>query len=218
MTQTEGAGSLRIRIDAGHGGADPGAVGNRIREAELNLELAKLVAASMRGVGVHVDMTRTTDEAITATERTRRLIIPGVACSVSIHGNYFGDPRPRGHEVYVSAFDAESRRLGQSISDQLTRWMPHIPPRNPPVRTRLASGGTADYFYVIRQPVRAGIPAVLVECGFLSNPEDAAVLREFWGRFAIAHAISRGIAAWAGLDDICAQLEQELARTQGRLG
>lgn len=64
----------KIVIDAGHGGDDPGAVGNGIIEKDLNLEISKYMFDRFKELGVPVKMTRTTDETISPTERVNRVL------------------------------------------------------------------------------------------------------------------------------------------------
>ena len=198
--------AARVRLDPGHasplptGGTDPGAVGNGVQEAECVLEISKLVAAMLRSQGVAIDMTRTTNVGPTADARSKHLKQPDVNCSISIHANAHGEPVANGCEIFVSAFNPESRRLGELIVEEYSQWVRGIGLRKPAVRTRLTSNDTADYYYFIRHPQSVGIPAVLVEVGFVTNPQDAAVLASFWGRFAIAYAISKGVLRWLGVD------------------
>ena len=202
----------RVRVDPGHasplpaGGTDPGAVGNGVEEAECVLEVGKLVAAMLRSRGVAIDLTRTGILGPSANARSILLKQPGVNCSVSIHANGHADPAANGLEVFVSAFSAESQILGECIAAEFAQWVHGIGQRRPVVKTRLASDGKADYYYFIRHPQSVGIPAVLVEIGFVTNPQDAAVLGSFWGRFAIAYAISRGVLRWLGVSDTEAAL------------
>lgn len=196
-----------VRIDPGHGGFDVGATGHGLQESDIVLEVSQLASAMVRMVGVHVQLTRVRDVPLEQQYRSRALTQPGAACVVSVHCNGWDTPEPRGHEVFVSAFSEDSRRLGECISHELIGRLP-IPPRNPAVKTRLTEDGR-DYYYAIRDPVSVGIPAVLVEVGFVSSPQDAAFLGRFWGRFSAAYAIARGTLAWLGRDpDAQAVLDQ----------
>jgi N-acetylmuramoyl-L-alanine amidase len=185
-----------ITIDPGHGGTDPGACGNGLREAEFALEVSRLVAAGIRQAGVAVNLTRTEDVTLLPAERVRLITQPTDAV-VSVHANSVHDADPRGWEIYVSASHAGSERLGNHIAAAM-RELP-ILPRKPAVRTRLKDDKLTDWYYVIREPRRHDIPAVLVECGFVSSAEDAAYMQTFWGRFAIAHAISKGVLSFLGI-------------------
>ncbi len=185
-----------ITFDPGHGGTDPGAIGNGLREAEFALEVSKLVAAGVRQAGVTVSLTRTEDATLLPADR-KRLITAPTDCVVSIHANSTRDPAPRGWEIFVSASFAKSEWLGNHIAAAFAD-LP-LPARNPPIRRKLQDDQLTDWYYVIREPARQNIPAVLVECGFVSNPDDAAFMRGFWGRFQIAHAIAKGVLSFVGL-------------------
>jgi len=200
----------KARYDIGHGGPDPGALGNGLQEAEVVLEVGKLAAACTRAAGVTIDLTRVSDVGLTPEQRTALAVQPA-NCVVSIHANAATDTSARGVEVFVSNTNAESQRLGSLIAEKYLARVIGIPARTPVVKTRLRPEGD-DYYYIIRKPTEVGIPAVLVEIGFVTNYDDAQVLRSFWGRFAIAFAIYEGVAAWLGLDSGTAELMMELAR------
>ena len=207
--------------DVGHGGADPGGGSVGIKESDFNLETARLAAGMTRMVGVNVALTRTRDIDLKPSARIMMITAKSLTCVVSVHANAHADLKVRGHEIFVSAFDPRSAALGQAISDQFMSLL-SIPARSPAVKTRLTSDEDADYYYVIQEAVQAGIPAVLIEPGFLTNTEDALFLSNFWGQFQVAYAVSRGVVAWLGLDADTAQLELararlELADAQNRL-
>lgn len=209
-----------VRIDPGHGGPDPGAVANGLREADVVLEIARLTAGMVRMGGANVGLTRTRDVGLEPRHRSQALSRPGAHCAVSIHANAAvrgdgsSDPAARGHECFVSAFLPESRRLGDCISASLGARVTAIPPRKPAVKTRLTEDGR-DWYYVVRDPVAAGIPAVLVEVGFITSPEDAAHLASFWGRFQVAYAVASGVLCWLGID--VEEAGTELADARARL-
>ena len=176
------------------------------------LEVSKLVAAMLRSQGVAVDMTRIGVPGPTVQARSDHLKRTGADCVISIHANAAADSSANGYEIFVSAYNSQSRQLGELISEEYPGWVQGIGPRKPPVKTRLTGSGE-DYYYVVRHPTSVGVPAVLVEIGFVTNPSDASVLASFWGRFAIAYAISRGILRWLGIDSDqrLSDLERELA-------
>ena len=182
---------LVIVIDAGHGGEDCGAVGTEtgVKEAELNLAVAELVSDELTRNGAYVIMTRSGEGAIGKTkdedmrERSRIMNIEGVDLVVSIHMNKFGDRSVSGPMVfYMRDSEAGKEFAGcvmASICDALGRQKRNINPED---------------LFVLREPKS---PSILVECGFLSNPEDEAMLLTEEHRQKLAEGISRGILAYA---------------------
>lgn len=175
-------GTAVVVIDPGHGGKDPGAtsyLGNY--EKNINLAIARKLAAILQKRGVQVVMTRQGDTFVELNDRADIANNAGADMFVAIHGDSMEDRTHRGFSVYISRSASEaSRRLGRSIENALSR-------------TGIPSKGlrTADY----RVLVRTRCPAVLVECGYLSNPTEAALLMDGAHQDRIAAAIADGIMA-----------------------
>lgn len=64
----------KVVIDAGHGGSDPGAIGNGITEKDLTLKISNIINNRLKQLGIPVTMTRTTDETLSPTERVERIL------------------------------------------------------------------------------------------------------------------------------------------------
>lgn len=171
-----------VVIDPGHGGEDGGAVGDGgVLEKDLNLSLARTLSDLLTAQGVRVILTRSEDVLLYDPDSdhegqkkvqdlaTRKRIAESYegAVFVSIHMNAFPDPKYGGLQVYYSENDARSEELAEGIR-ALTRT--YLQPENK--RAVKPSGGD---IYLLD---RLFCPAVLVECGFLSNPEDLSCLRE----------------------------------------
>ncbi len=179
-----------VLVDAGHGGFDGGASGidTGVQESELNLQVALLVAEALEDAGVRVLMTRTEKGALGGTKRedmARRgelLTTEGADAAVSIHMNKFSDRKVRGPMAYYQAGAKAGQALAQCVIDRLTEAMG--------LKSRLANPGNN---FVTRVPA---CPAVLVECGFLSHPEEERLLQEEAYQKAIAEAIARGVLAY----------------------
>lgn len=179
-----------VIVDAGHGGFDAGASGadTGVREAALNLQVALLVQEALENAGAKVLMTRTDGEALGGSKRedmARRgqlLQTEGADAAVSIHMNKFPDRKIRGPMAYYQAGADPGRALAASIIDRLTAAIG--------LKPRLPNPGNN---FVTRVP---SCPAVLVECGFLSHPEEERLLQDEAYQKAIAEAIARGVIGY----------------------
>ena len=170
-----------IIIDAGHGGEDPGAVGvSGVYEKDLNLEIAMTVGEELKGRGYTVVYTRTDDKLLYTPEENikgmRKISDLKNRCKVSaeysdpifvsIHMNTYGASKYSGLQVYYSEQSEESRALANKIQSAVKRELQHENKRT------VKSG---DSIYVLEN---ANGTAVLIECGFLSNPEECQKLSE----------------------------------------
>lgn len=192
-----GVGKIKkVIIDAGHGGFDGGAVADDgTPEKDINLEIAKKLAAILRFNGYTVIMTRTEDTATNTEEgsiasrkksdmRERLRIInenPD-AIFVSVHLNKFTTSSARGTQVFYSPNTLESKDLGQSIQTSVKNLLQ-------PENTRTIKQGTKSTYLLHN----AKIPAVIVECGFLSNPVEFEKLKNDEYRSQMAFSIFVGI-------------------------
>lgn len=169
-----------VVIDAGHGGHDRGARSVRgANEKDVALDTSKRLAAILRRRGFRVIETRTTDffvplgGRVAISNRSRNSIF------VSIHYNWANRSAARGVETYY--YSAESELLARKVQRELSR-----------AYVTSDRGVKRRGFYVLRNNRR---PAILVECGFVSNPADNAIAQSASGRQRIAEAIARGIIA-----------------------
>jgi N-acetylmuramoyl-L-alanine amidase len=177
---------VRVCIDPGHGGSDPGAVGpNGLKEAHVNLAVALKVAEKLRKAGVEVKLTRTSDVFIDLQPRCDIANSFGADYFVSIHCNSAGTPEAKGTETYCYKFGGQGEVLAKAIQAELI------------AATGRANRGvkTANY-YVLR---RTNMPAVLTELAFISNPEEERLLAspEFQEKCAVA--IAKGIGKVIGV-------------------
>ncbi len=165
-----------IVIDAGHGGEDGGTIGKSgVLEKDLNLAIALLLDEQLRACGVRTVMTRTEDVLLydpTSDYRgqkkvqdlaTRRRIAEEQenAVFVSIHMNAFPQEKYNGLQVYYSKNSPHSLRLAETIRERICT---SLQPNN---HRTVKSAGSEIYLLD-----RLTCPAVLVECGFLSNPDE----------------------------------------------
>ena len=192
-----------VVIDAGHGGIDGGVTGRKtgVKESDVNLSIAKSLSGYLGELGFHVTMTRTTSEGICGKDGTwykkedmqkRKEIIQSVdsALVISVHQNFYpASETTRGGQVFYLRGNEKGKELAQALQQSLNEFYGGIG-----VKPRVAMA--ADYYLL----VCANTPAVIVECGFLSNPYDEQILANGLGRKRIAKVITRGIAAYCGLN------------------
>lgn len=190
-----------IVIDAGHGGEDSGAVsGSGLYEKDVNLAIAKQVGEMLELSGYPVIMTREEDISIhneglsTVRERKvsdlhNRLKIvqeQGENCVlISIHQNHFSESKYFGAQVFYSPNNADSSVLAEAIRSQVTSL-------TQPDNHRKSKPATNSIYLLWN----AEIPAVIVECGFLSNPEEAQKLSESRYQQQLAFSIYTGIVEY----------------------
>lgn len=187
-------------IDAGHGGIDGGAEApNGTKEKELNLALSASIRDIFDILGYDVIMTRYEDIMLSdegrGTKKQRdlraRLDIAETnpdAVFISIHMNKFPDSRSSGLQVWYSPNNEKSRPLAAVIRAEVKQY---ISPNN---NREIKEAGSNIYLLD-----RIENPAVLVECGFLSNSSDMALLSDPVYRRRLASVIVLA-AARAGLE------------------
>lgn len=188
-----------IVIDAGHGGMDSGAVSaNGIMEKNINLSIAFFLKEIAEADGMTVLMTRTEDISLHKTEsskirvqkrsdleiRKKTLNETGAAAFLSIHLNIFEQSKYKGAQVFCANNDS-SKVLGQCIQKSL--------------RDGLNDGNTREAksvpssLYIFRGTAET---AAVVECGFLSNPEEEKLLQQTEYQKKIAYYIYEGFKSF----------------------
>ena len=167
-----------IIIDAGHGGVDGGATScTGVLESQLNLQIALRLEDLLHLVGVDTAMIRREDvsvytegESIAAKkvsdlkERVRIVNSTNNAVLISIHQNTFSDPRYSGAQVFYAPSEG-SQKLARAMQQALVESL------NPESNRKAKKGSS---IYLLEKIKNTG---VLVECGFLSNPEEEKKLR-----------------------------------------
>jgi N-acetylmuramoyl-L-alanine amidase len=177
-----GAGAFTtVVVDPGHGGHDRGAKARfGLYEKDLALDTALRLRDCLQKRGFRVVMTRTTDVFIPLDRRVAISNATPGAIFVSVHYNW--DRGRSGHGVETYTCSARSSRLAQNVERNLSSAY----------RTLDRGVKRGCWIRVLRKNLR---PAILVECGFVSNSSDNSVAQTAQGRQAIAESIARGIAA-----------------------
>lgn len=180
-----------VIIDAGHGGFDPGKTGtNGKNEKDINLKIATYLQQYLEQSGAVVIVTRAEDESLGDSKRAdmaeRKNITnnSGGDILVSIHQNAFTSGNASGAQVFYYKTSDEGKRLAESIQQSLIDTLDND-------NSRLAKSNS-DY-YVLKT---TEIPAAIVECGFLSNAKEEALLNSDEYQQKTAWAIYKGISAY----------------------
>ena len=187
--------SITVIVDAGHGNPDGGASGNSgICESEINLQISKKISAKLKEKCYNVIMTRETGDGIYTEGSTikekklsdmhrREEIINGSDADIciSIHMNHFSDPSVSGAQVFYAKNGDDSFHLADCIRNKLVP----LYEKNDRILKPVPEG-----VYLMKKSI---IPSCLVECGFLSNAENEALLLSDDYQEKIAEAVVFGI-------------------------
>ncbi len=200
---------LRTMLDPGHGGWDSGALGKggAVREANVNLVVALKAAQILERAGHQVELTRTTDIGLAPagfTGEKRRIADLmarpalarrfGAQLFVSIHSNAASDERARGIETFHYRYPVLAGNMQRHLvafTGAHDRGVKFPPPTSDPNDDPAA----LTHWPVLHDPA---CPAVLVECGFVSNLGELALLCEPAYQVRLACAIAAGIMAYRG--------------------
>ena len=182
-----------VVIDAGHGGSDPGKIGvNNAQEKDINLSIALKVKEILEEKGITVVLTRTDENGLyqeTDTNKKRAdmqkrcEIIAESKCSiaVSIHQNSYHEEGVAGPQVFYYATSTQGQQLATIIQNELIEQLA-------PEKKRTAKPN--DSYYLLKKAV---CPIVIVECGFLSNWNEAALLVTDEYQQKVAQAVADGV-------------------------
>lgn len=188
-----------ILLDPGHGGADGGAqAADGTLEKDINLAIALPLRDMLTVCGYPVVMTRDTDISIhdpavkslreqkISDMKNRLELYESALLAVGIHENKFEQSQYFGTQIFYSVNNAASLDLANAIRESV---ITNLQPQN----KRELKKGTKDIYLLHKTEV----PAVLVECGFLSNPVERDKLKSTEYQRQMAFAIAGGILAYA---------------------
>ena len=181
-----------VVIDPGHGGRDPGKVGIQgTLEKEINLQIALILKELLTAQNIQVMLTRTEDRDLATEEehfkisdmKERLQLIQNSEADVviSIHQNSYTDPQVLGAQCFYYTDSMESHALATILQQQI------IVSTNQKKQREIKSNG--DY-YLLKN---SSLPTVIIECGFLSNEEEEALLNTKEYQRKMAYAIHLGI-------------------------
>ncbi len=167
----------QVILDAGHGGSDPGKIGlnNLLEKEKITAELTR---KEDKGLGTTGDGSKKTEDM---QARVKMINETKPVLTVSIHQNSYEDPEIHGAQVFYYSHSRE----GEAVAKILQESLQEIDPEN----HRQAKAN--ETYYLLR---RTKVPTVIVECGFLTNPEEAEKLSGEEYQEQVAEAVAKGIA------------------------
>ncbi|WP_181186165.1 N-acetylmuramoyl-L-alanine amidase [Alkalicoccus urumqiensis] len=172
-----------IMIDAGHGGSDPGAVANGLREKDINLDVSLRLERKLKDAGANVLMTRRSDVFPSLRDRVNMANNAMPDIFISVHANA-ATPAAKGIETFYDTryWAGDSKKLADDLQSSMLR---ELGSTNRGVKT---AG-----FYVIKN---TKVPSALVELGFLTNSQEAARMRTSSFRESAADSLYKGIVSY----------------------
>lgn len=178
----------KVFIGVGHGGKDNGAVANGFKEDELNLSIAIACRDELKRHGVEVGLSREKDQNDTLADEIKKCNAFAPDYAVEIHNNAGGGD---GAEIYHHFGGGKGKTLAENILSEIIS----VGQNSRGLKTKKNSQGK-DYYGWIRQ---TNAPAVLIECAFLDNKKDIAVLSTAAKQKAMGKAIARGVLKTLGI-------------------
>jgi len=182
-----------IVIDPGHGGVDPGKVGvNNALEKDINLAVSLKLAECLQKKGYQIVLTREEDVGLYSegdsnkkradmAKRVALISEASPAVAVSIHQNSFTQESSKGAQVFYHPQSAEGKRLAEIMQDTIKEFV-----KDENQRAAKAN----DSYYMLKKTT---CPLIIVECGFMSNYEEAELLVTEAYQQKMAEAIAEGI-------------------------
>ncbi len=179
-----------IILDSGHGGRDPGKIGVQgTLEKELNLSIAKKVEQRLKEKGITVIMTRTEDAGMAGSqvedlkERVKLINEKRPVLTVSIHQNSYPDSSVFGTQIFYYTHSKEGENAAKIMQEELQKAELL---KNRDIKAN-------DTYYMLK---KTKVPVLIVECGFLSNGEEEALLKGEAYQEKLAEGITNGILAY----------------------
>lgn len=185
-----------IVVDPGHGGADPGMLGlENLEEKKINLEVSLRLKRALEAKGFTVVMTREEDKGLydessknkKSQDMQRRIALineAGPVLTVSVHQNSYQDSSVKGPQVFYFQHSAEGEKLAKAIQQSLNTGLGVERPREAKPNTT---------YYLLKKSEGT---LVIAECGFLTNPDEAALLQTEEYQEKVAAALEEGVVTY----------------------
>lgn len=195
----------KVYIGVGHGGSDPGAVGNGFKEKNLTLAIALACQDELARHGVLTKMSRTEDETDSVSAKVKECNRFDPDLALDIHINAGGGD---GAEVFHSIVGGTGKILANNILIEVKK----IGQNSRGTKTKKNSSGS-DYFGFIRS---TNAPAVIVECAFIDNKTDIQIIDTNAEQEKMGVAIAKGILSTLGIAHKAQEAPQK-AETTGKI-
>ena len=189
---------MRLVLDAGHGGIDGGVVGSETgkKESDINLSITLYLKEVLEDMGFEITLTRKTEAGLYGAPtkgfkrrdmESRKEIIEKVqpALVLSIHQNYYPSKTLRGGQIFYNKANENSQKLAEILQTQVNNLY-----AKEGVKSRKEQAG--QYYMLECTPY----PAVIIECGFLSNAQDEKLLLSPAWEKEFSHAIAAGVTEY----------------------
>lgn len=180
---------MKIGIDPGHGGRDPGAIGpTRLYEKDVTLGISLELGRLLKAAGLEPVFTRTDDRTVELVTRSALLNNQKCGLAISVHINSATRQEANYFAVFVQRLGGEAEKLAHRVIEKVT------------AATGWSWGADDDgirekNLHMVRE---TKMPAILIECGFISNPEQEKQLRQPEFQAKLAQAIADGVLAYLG--------------------
>lgn len=162
-----------VVIDAGHGGADTGAVQNSYKEKDLTLELAKRIKAQNKNANIEIILTREEDQTLELYERAKKINEIKPTYFISLHTNKSNKKDLKGTEVFHFPSKIEAKELAEKFFETIDEKLEK-------------RGVKSANFHILRETES---PGFIYEIGFISNEEDYAFITSEEGKQKIVNEI-----------------------------
>ena len=178
---------MKIYIDPGHGGKDPGAIGTTgLEEKSVNLDIAVNVGKILSQHGIDAILTRRGDSKVELADRVKMANDNNADCFISIHINSASNSTATGTETFAFPNSVLGTKLAEAVQKALVNEI------------NLADRGVKHKnFYVLKN---TKMPAVLVEVAFINNPKEEKLLKDKNFLYKASIGISKGILAFIGVE------------------
>ena len=175
-------------VNAGHGGKDNGAYANGIYEKDLNLKVAQKIKELSADYGINVLLTRNDDSYMSPLGITDFVATKKADAFVSVHNNSANTADSSGFEIYVSRKDQQYIDKSKTLASAVLQNVSAPFAAKQSILMRQVGIWVLDH---------NSMPAIMIECGYMSNPQDFALLQENKNIEQLAKSILQGVATYA---------------------